>query len=479
MRIAQLAVLAALAVAAVAGCGTDEQAATGGAELVPKSAPAFVAIDSDADSAQWQQVEDLISKFPDGERAADMAKESFSEDTKLDWERDVKPALGDEVDVVWLDFAADGENVVALTKPDDKDAFRRMVAKGNASDDSGDDLVYDELDDWFVVSDSRAKIRRFKQASEGAENLADDQDYKDAVAQLPDARLVTVYARGDDVVRALGRETALPGVGLFGQTKPEQLSASLSAEGGGFKFVGASEGSEDVPAESYTSKLIEDAPADAVAFLSFRGGKALQTQLPKLEGEPSFQEGLRELEQELGIRLDRLLELFENEVALYVRPGTPLPEVTLLLEAPNEQEALAAVDDVLQSATSKTPAQPCGGDQAGVKCIDFGVVSVRYAALGGKIVVTTGRRVEQAGGLADSQAFKDATDGAGMPDKNAGFVWIDVKKAAPMLLGLAEADSTSEVPPEVSRNLEPLQALVAWATADGTKSTSELFVEID
>ena len=45
-----------------------------------------------------------------------------------------------------------------------------------------------------------------------------------------------------------------------------------------------------------------------------------------------------------GLKIDTITGLFKNEVALYVRAGTPFPEVTLLLEAPNEQQALTAVD---------------------------------------------------------------------------------------------------------------------------------------
>ncbi len=34
----------------------------------------------------------------------------------------------------------------------------------------------------------------------------------------------------------------------------------------------------------------------------------------------------------LGLKLADLTSLFKNEVALYIRAGTPLPEFTLLLE---------------------------------------------------------------------------------------------------------------------------------------------------
>ena len=89
-------------------------------------------------------------------------------------------------------------------------------------------------------------------------------------------------------------------------------------------------------------------PGDAVAFLAFRGGDALNKQLQQLQGEAMAQGALEEFERMFGLKFDALTGLFKNEVALYVRAGTPFPEVTLLLEAPNEQEALTTVDDLLK-----------------------------------------------------------------------------------------------------------------------------------
>ena len=97
-------------------------------------------------------------------------------------------------------------------------------------------------------------------------------------------------------------------------------------------------------------------PGDAVAFVAFRGGDALDKQLQQLQGEAMAQGALKEFERMFGLKIDAITGLFKNEVALYVRAGTPFPEVTLLLEAPNEQEALATVDDLLKQLPL---AQPC------------------------------------------------------------------------------------------------------------------------
>ena len=56
-----------------------------------------------------------------------------------------------------------------------------------------------------------------------------------------------------------------------------------------------------------------------------------------------------------------------------MRPGSPIPEVTLLIEAPNEQEALATVDDLLSKLTKAATAQPCQEqEQAGTEVTQVG-----------------------------------------------------------------------------------------------------------
>lgn len=491
VRLFRLALIGAVALT-LAGCGASDKAASGGAEIVPANAPAFVTVKTNADSSQWQQIEKLLEKFPDGGQATRLLRSSFEDDLKLDWERDVKPALGDEIDLVWLDFKSQGENVVAVTKPKDKEKFKAAVQKANANQQ--DKLIVGELDDWLVLSDSQAKIDRFKQQVPKGDSLADDATYKDAVAELPDDSLVAVFARGRDLLQVVEDTALLPAGSLFqlqaGQ-RPEFVAAAFAAQDEGMRFVTASR-TEDQSAgqvETFQSKLLADVPGDAVAFLAFRGGDALNRQLQQLEGEAMAQDALKEFERMFGLRIDAITGLFKNEVALYVRAGTPFPEVTLLLEAPNEQEALTTVDKVVKQLTANLPAQPCHEpfQQAGVtvNCVSLSGFSIRYAAFDGKVVVTTGAQsIEEirSGGprLADDDSFQSARSAAGMPDATAGFVWLDFEDGLPLVFGLAEAAGGSdEIPAEFRRNLEPLRSLVAWADRDGRTSSAELFLAID
>src|SRR5215218_9358144 len=88
--------LATLALA-VAGCGGDGGASgvssESGAHLVRSGVLAFVSIDSDLGSGQWQQVDTLSKKFPGRSKAIAQLKQSISSEG-VDYDQDVKPALG-------------------------------------------------------------------------------------------------------------------------------------------------------------------------------------------------------------------------------------------------------------------------------------------------------------------------------------------------------------------------------------------------
>ncbi len=106
MRIVLAALLGALALGAVA-CGSEEVAAQtpSSAGLLRPGAIAYWQTVSDPDSAQWKQAEELINRFPDGDKWIAELKAKLLRDKKVSWEDDVRPALGDVVDLAA--YAAD------------------------------------------------------------------------------------------------------------------------------------------------------------------------------------------------------------------------------------------------------------------------------------------------------------------------------------------------------------------------------------
>src|SRR5439155_14160185 len=93
-----LALFAALALLA-AGCGGKKQAAGSGsaAPLVRADLLSFGGIDTDFGSSQWKQLDALAKKFPGRDQAIESLKKSIAGEG-VDFDKDVKPALGPELD---------------------------------------------------------------------------------------------------------------------------------------------------------------------------------------------------------------------------------------------------------------------------------------------------------------------------------------------------------------------------------------------
>src|SRR3954470_22277809 len=107
-----LLVALALVGATATGCGSS---GSSGSKLdtalsyIPKNAPVVVALDTDPDGDQWQQVDELIGKFPGGGQAKQQFKTAFNARSRLDWDKDVKPLLGNDFVIAFTGTQAGGQ----------------------------------------------------------------------------------------------------------------------------------------------------------------------------------------------------------------------------------------------------------------------------------------------------------------------------------------------------------------------------------
>src|SRR6266536_2375294 len=229
--------LASLALLAV-GCGGGGggNALPAAADVVPASAPALISLNTDFSSEQWKRELALARRFPG---AGELLRRASSEVGNVDFKRDVKPALGPEVDVVWLDFANGGNDVVALTQPKDEKRFAALIKKGSSTGDS--QLLTEKIGGWSIAAGSRAKLDQYRRAASSGKKLADEDAFKDAMGKLDEAAAVRAYVAGGPVQRAL--DDALESGGAPPNLTPavgrlESLSASTSAEQEGARFEG-------------------------------------------------------------------------------------------------------------------------------------------------------------------------------------------------------------------------------------------------
>jgi Protein of unknown function (DUF3352) len=488
-----LGLLAALAVL-VAGCGgaahKGKASSTAGATMVTSHALAYLTVSSDLGSSQWKQVDELSQKFPGRDKAIAQLKKALSQQN-VDYTADIKPALGSEVDFAVVNGATPKDvSFAALTKPDDPLRFKALVAKMN-KDSSGSRAVYRELGNgWFALSKSQQMIDRVVETDESS-SLAHDPTFNEGLAKLPSEALAKAYVNGPELATLLEQaikqsNTTFDLSSLGGIDKLDYISASLSAEPDGVRLRGAVSGSGSATLGSgeYTSKLMDGVPGDALAFLTFQGG-GLADSLQNLMKNPQIAAGIKQFEQSLGVSVNDILDLFRNEVAFYARPGSPIPEFTLVLESSDEQKAMATIDKLFTRLGATGLTQPCPTtDQGGVtmKCVQISSLAVHYGASDGKVFVTTGPSAVSEykasdNKLKDDTDFKDAKAAAGLPDSTGGFIYVNLKDTIPMIETLAGLGG-SNVPSDVAANLAPLRSLLAWSAGSGDTRTFDVFLEI-
>lgn len=486
MRPLLLALLSGLVLLA-AGCGSEDVGVGGAnaAEMLKAGALVYWETESDTDSDQWQKIEELLGRFPDSDKWIAELKQELESEGGVTWERDVKPALGDQVAVAVYGKSIQDVGFVALTNPEDAKKTVALVEKLNATDDAEDDAVTRVVGDWIFLSDKQASIDAAL-AGDGVRLLADDEGFKNGMAELPDDTLSRVWFDVAAALQAFGDADAAAAKSfrMLGLDKIDFAGAWAKARDDGAEIAGAlrGEGADKLlgAAEPYKSALLELVPADAFAFTSFQG-EGTTAQFQELRSNPLYGMALQGFEEELGIEIDDLIRLFRGEVAFYAAPGSPIPELTLLLEADDPAEARETADRLL-----RTVAQRAGGEvteDGDVTTAVFPGFTVNLATVESTLVLTTARGAiaeigEPGGKLADSDRYKQALEAAGVPADYTGLAYVDLSEAINLIMGFASS-SGENVPPEISRNLEPLKSLVAYGAKDGDLGKSLLFVEIE
>jgi len=497
VRALLLSLLAALALA-VAGCGGSEAGGSGavgtqglaGAELLPADTVVYAAIDSDLDSDQWQQVDELLQKFPGRERLISEIREGLSSEG-VSYDDDIEPALGEALYFALLDIPGQGASeedapFVFLHKPKDADRFEALLRKA----DEDDEVKFRTIDDgWYVVAENEAAIDDALVA-EGGETLADDERFTAAMDELADDAVMKLYVNGAPVSAAIRDYGKDAGVDLssFGYDRFDSLSMAISAETDGMRLAGSVRGdlSGEARGEPFSSKFLPEIPSGALAVLSARGEQQVAEGLRRLRKNELMQGAVEQFERQLGVSIEDLAPLFENEIAFYVRPGSPIPELTLVLESDDEAGDLRTVDRLVAGVSKLAdggPVRQSEVDGVTVKSATFGAFALHYAGFDGRIVVTSGRNAirdlrSDEDKLSDDPTYKDAAEAADLPDETAGLLYLNFEDGIPLLLDFAQAADT-DVPTEVSENLRPLRSFLAFGGAEGESIDFTAFLAVE
>jgi hypothetical protein len=481
-----LALALAFASLVLAGCGgTTSSTGAGGAEVVPADATMFVAINTDADSEQWQAVNELANRFSDKRDFEQTLKEGLK-DQGVDWETDVKAAIGPEFDFVWLDLDQQGQNFVVLTQPRDKAKFDRLIKKAQ---ETSTELFRGQVDDWEVLAPSQAAVDRFVRESESSNSkLSDEDGFSAAMSNYPDDALLRFYLDGPPVMDLARDELSADDRAYVDKLgRLDWIASGLSVTSVGVRFDLNMHGKagpalkDVVPTKPFGSALTHEVPRDALAYFAFHGAKGMLT---GLEDNPLFSEQVPELHRYAGV-LKSVESLLQGENAFYVRPAgkAQIPEVTFVAEPAPGTDGAATLDRLIKRYRSELelPSQPKRSRVAGLpaRTIDLGEYKIHYANVGNRLVITNlGAGLQALKGnppsLADSKDFQQAVDSAGMPAKTQGFVYVNVKGG----IDYAQRLANTNIPSGITKNLRPLRSVVEYAATQPSEIQVTFFLHI-
>jgi hypothetical protein len=484
LRVFAVGLVATIALAAGACGGSDEVTGGGegpdGAGFVPASAPAFISVNTDFESDAWKNLQALLENFPDRQQAFDQLREGLEgEGITFD---ELKAALGPETALAVLVFEGETGNAFGLTQAKDQAKLDALIQKLNAADPSGDDSVQEVVDGWTIVSDNQAAIDAAKRAHDG-ESLSDSDQFDEAMGDLSGDAVVRFYVDGTALSRELDAQTQGAATSLAGGGTLKSIAGQVTAaeDGFGFDLVARTEGGTEP--KTYASELVSLVPGDVLLYASFSG---LGEQLTKVSSNPQLQQQLGAIQGALGISVTELGDLLGGEAAFYVRQGAPIPEITLAVTVENEQQAMTTIDRLAQRlaqfAGGVAPTTTRIGD-VDAKQLTIQNFAVYYAAFDGKFVITsatTGISELSGGGakLKDDETFKAASEAAEMPDETAGFLYVNIEDAIPLLEGFAQI-AGQPLPPQARANAQPLRSALFYATAEKGKATVKGFLRIE
>ena len=478
-----LAVVLALAAAACGGGGgkksSDAAAVDGGsipagADFIASSALGFATADTDFEGGQWQALDDLSAKFPDRDKLLGRIRAELSK-RGLSWD-DVERALGEETDVGVLD----DDNGVVVTQSGDESTLRTLGQKlGGENEDA---WVSAKIGDWTAASDKQSSVDSAVRAH-GGSSLADNAAVKEGFAALPADALVRLWLPGK-ALGQLGQQaagaSATPPVPALGTLS--WLGAALQAKDGGVRLSFAAKSTTaGAGIAPYEAELVDEVPSGVLGYLSFR-----DLARPLREAARDFPSIVAKVEESLGVTLEELAPLFEKEGALYARPGTPLPEVSIVLQVDDERAALSTADRLVPKlggsiGTAGVPTTTVV-DGVTLKVLRGANFAVMWGAFDGKLVISNSTGVvtglRDGDKLKDDSTFAEARESAEMPDATSGFLYLNLKDIVPLIRNLAGA-SSSPISEEVLANLEPLRSFLVYATSEGGKTRAAGFLALD
>jgi hypothetical protein len=153
-----LGILLALALVTATGCGSRSSAGSldDALRYTPRDSALVMVFDTDPEGQQWQQVDKLLSKFPFAGTLKQQLKTRLNSSEDLDYDRDIKPQLGNPLVLTIPSIAAPNPPVVITWKPKDEDKLRKLFERSGYQKTApieGADTYRTQAGEEFVLKD--------------------------------------------------------------------------------------------------------------------------------------------------------------------------------------------------------------------------------------------------------------------------------------------------------------------------------------
>lgn len=345
---ARLLALAALLIALVAaGCGGSDSTSSSSEGPDPATvAPAETAVygqatvrpEGDMKAGVVAAARKVLLVDDPGAELSGLLDESATGDTVFS--RDVEPWLGQTIGGFLLmpsDRSADPDWAIAIAIADRSafdDALPRLRRgqheagsyRGVAYDQDDTDDTYGASVGDFYVGGTLAGLRAAIDASKGS-SLADDSRFTDAVGDVPDDALAFAYADPKAILEAAGSLEDAPAdarkaLSRLSDGDPVTASLTATADEIAIEASGGGDVTEALDSDSDAEVTVGQLPGDAwLALATPPLGPLIRN---ALAGAGVHDEAAAEVQQGVGLDLDRDLLEPLGGLGVFVRGGSPL-----------------------------------------------------------------------------------------------------------------------------------------------------------
>lgn len=409
--------------------------------VVPASAFAYASVDFNPSAKEKLGAYQLAKKFPSAKvTSKDAVKDSllrslFEDAPGVDYDRDIKPWIGDRAAAAALPAPGtkDGVTPLVVVGYTDKEQAKTGLAKVEKA--MGSPMSYAFKGDYVLLSDNQKEL----DAAVAAKSTLDgDTTFSHDIDALGGDQFARAWLDGKGLAAALPASAADELPPGFADRLSGTMAVGAHATGDYLEVAGKTFGF--APAADLTAHKVALAgtfPADANVAVELTGlGDSLTKTWDSFKGDDPF--GIDREARGLGIHLPAdLLNVFGSDFALAVRADKEF-EVAVNARTPDPDKSRQVLSSLL-------PLAGADGQDVTLDATDDG-----YAAATNPDWAKQG--TDGTGTLADSDVFRSAVPQA--KDSDA-FAFVDIASVAKAF------DAADD------KDLAPLQAFGLSGTTDG------------